>query len=260
MEVSKEGKICIAPHQGLGDLILCIGMFRYLASKHSELRIIVTSKNRLELERILGPSSSITYTSLPTLPRRRPWSFLETFLVWVALGWAQVSGFKRVALGYIGKDFFSPGSKMRFDENFYSQASVPFEARWSFFRIDRDKSREDNLFNILNPTGQEFVFLHEDQARGFKIDRGMIPKNKRVIEPLPPGGGLKIADYVKVLEQASEIHVIESSFAALIESLDLKTIKFAHRYARPEASNDPLHEFTYRSNWKVIINPRDSSY
>lgn len=258
MEVSKKGKICIAPHQGLGDLILCIGMFRYLASKHSELRIIVTSKNRLELERILGPSSSITYTSLPTLPRRRPWSFIEIFLVWVALGWSQVCGFRKVALGYIGKDFFSLDSIMRFDENFYSQASVPFEARWSFFSIYRDKSREDNLLKLLNPTGQEFVFLHEDQARGFKIDRGMIPKNKMVIEPLPPGRGLMIADYVKLLECASEIHVIESSFAALIESLNLKTIKFAHRYARPEASNDPLHEFTYRSEWKVILHSKES--
>ena len=58
-------------------------------------------------------------------------------------------------------------------------------------------------------------------------------------------------DYLKIIENASEIHCIESSFAALIESLEYSIPKYAHRYARPEAKNDFRHEFTYRSNWHV---------
>jgi hypothetical protein len=258
MEVLNK-KICIAPHQGLGDILLCIGMFRYLASNHKELRIIVTLKNRVELERILGPHPSITYTCLPTVPRRRPWSFLELLLVWAALNWLQFCGFKKIALGYLGRNFLDPGSTIRFDENFYSQAAVPFETRWTYFKVERNEAREDYVYDMLNPSGQEYVFLHEDRERGFVIDRGIVPQEKKIIEPLPPEKGLAIADYVKLLVRASEIHVIESSFAALIEGLDVQAPKFAHRYARPEASNDPLHEFTYRTDWNVAIKPSDST-
>jgi hypothetical protein len=58
-------------------------------------------------------------------------------------------------------------------------------------------------------------------------------------------------NYGYVLENAAEIHCIESSFAALIEILDIRVPKYVHRYARPEAANDFHHEFTYKSTWNI---------
>jgi hypothetical protein len=58
---------------------------------------------------------------------------------------------------------------------------------------------------------------------------------------------------VMIIENAEEIHCIESSFSAYIDNLMLGNLKFAHRYARPEARDDFKHEFTYKAYWKILL-------
>ena len=63
-----------------------------------------------------------------------------------------------------------------------------------------------------------------------------------------------LVDYTKIIENAKEIHVIESSFAAYIESLPLDIPLYAHRYSRGHALNDFRHEFTYKKPWVIFLN------
>jgi hypothetical protein len=61
-------------------------------------------------------------------------------------------------------------------------------------------------------------------------------------------------DYRKILQNASEVHVIESSFAAYIDTLpESNSRKFAHRYPRPEAKTDYRHEFSYKNTWEILL-------
>jgi hypothetical protein len=62
-----------------------------------------------------------------------------------------------------------------------------------------------------------------------------------------------LVDYTKVIESATEIHVIESSFAAYVETLSVEMPLYAHRYSRGHALNDFRHEFTYRKPWVILL-------
>ena len=77
--------------------------------------------------------------------------------------------------------------------------------------------------------------------------------NFDIIEPLSNKSKFTVFNYIKILESAEQIHCIESSFAALIESIEIKANLFAHRYARPEAKNDYKHEFTYKKDWQILL-------
>ena len=95
--------------------------------------------------------------------------------------------------------------------------------------------------------------MHDDSTRGFKLRESSLPKNIRVVKPIPElASKYTIFDYLKVIENAKEIHCMESSFAAMIESFQIKVPKFAHRYARPEAKTNVVFEFTYKSQWTVL--------
>jgi hypothetical protein len=60
-------------------------------------------------------------------------------------------------------------------------------------------------------------------------------------------------DYRLIIENALEIHCIESSFSVFVDNLLLDNLKVAHRYARPEARDDFKHEFTYMAQWKILL-------
>jgi hypothetical protein len=248
-EKKKSG--CVIPHQGLGDIMLCVGAFRQLSSRFHVLKIVVSEKNRVELTPFLSDLDNVKFLRLPSFPKAHVFRYVPQIWAEIFFFVHRLAGYVCIGLGGLGKNFLSPTSEIRFDENFYRQAEVDFRHRWSSFEFIRDLEAEARLSERLKLDGSPYVFLHEDASRGFTINRAKIDKNIRIIEPLNPSHGYRIVDYVSVILAAHEIHTIESSFAALIEGLEETPTKHAHRYARPEALRDWRHEFTYKSPWTI---------
>ena len=78
----------------------------------------------------------------------------------------QNTGYEILSLGDFGENFLTSGN-IRFDENFYLQAGIPFVLRWSNFSFERDKNREAELFNELGCGESDYIFLHEDTSRDY---------------------------------------------------------------------------------------------
>lgn len=234
--------VLINPHQGLGDHLVCVGIYQEYARKYAKVFITVSRKYLSELTSILGDVNNITLVALPTNHLSGGTRFTQRL--------ARLLKIRVVGLGGYGADFLK--SEMRFDQNFYYQAEVDFECRWSSFSSHRNIMKEEQLFRYLNCNDMPYIFVHEDKFRGFTINRNLLPKNLRIVQPQTHLKGYSLIDYRKVIEGASEIHVIESSFAAYIESLVIPVPLFAHRYARPETYKDCRHEFTYKKDWKIF--------
>jgi hypothetical protein len=166
-------------------------------------------------------------------------------------------GYESLNLGSFSSNFLTSGD-LKFDEEFYRQAGLPFESRWTAGRVSRNLKREQELFDYFRAGAEPYVFLHEDKNRDYRIDRGYLPKATRVIQPLTElMNRYCISDYLQIIEKADEIHCIESSFCALIETYMLDIPKFAHRYSRPEAQGSRQLEFTYKSKWIVLDRPQE---
>jgi hypothetical protein len=239
--MDKKG-IYILPHPGLGDHILCAGIYREYSSKYFHCVVPVVTRYREEVRAMLKDVSNIQVISygseLQLLAHR---DFLRK------------CGYDVLNLGSYGSDWFNDETR-RLDANYYDQAGLSLDCRWNSFRYVRNKAREHELFNMLQCDGGEYIFVHDDARRNFNIDQSKLPTGVRIVRPdLKFANSYRIFDYLKIIENATEIHCIESSFCALIESLEIPLPKFAHRYARPEAKADRRLEFTYRSEWEVLL-------
>jgi hypothetical protein len=234
--------VYVMNHLGLGDHIICLGLYRELAKTNQNLVIPVRGHNYESLKGLLGDKLNIRLLSFPKSSAEESMSVLSKLL--------SKTGIKELRLGHWGANFAQVG--YRFDRSFYSQAQIPFEYRWKSFEYPRNYSEEKALFESYRVEPGKYVFLHEDQSRGFVINRNLLKSDLKVVEPRYGKLRIPIQSYRLLMENAAENHLIESSFAAFCESIEIRGSRTAHRYARPEALRNPFHEFTYLRDWNVL--------
>lgn len=224
---------------GLGDHILCKGIYKGISIQSRVVMIVVKLSNLKSLKQLLGDLENVYAIPLPSSVADRAQRILSRI--------AALLGFQVKSIGVFGKRL---SKTTRFDEEMYLQAGVPFSQRSEGFSIVRNAAREEELFQLLGCQGAQYVFLHEDMSRGYKVDRKILPTGVMIIEAAVIGD-FTIFDYIKVLENALEIHVIQSSFAALADCMLLEQKKVAHLYARPDSSK-PEFEMSFLGEWELL--------
>jgi len=117
---------------------------------------------------------------------------------------------------------------INFERNFYLQHNLDYEKKWKDFNILRNTEIENIFFDSLY-INDKYIFVHDDER--FSINTDLLPKNIRIIRA-ERGMTDNIFEYCKVIEEAEEVHCIESSFAFLIDNLGLNKNFIIHRYAR----------------------------
>ena len=159
------------------------------------------------------------------------------------------------------KEFYKPGNGHIFTDDFifydgflnpgsnpvmlnkYIEAKVDHRDWADYVIFKRNKKKEDNLFyNILGlKDGEEFVFVN----RNYQMRPNLLFYPRISIDPNNYGGkrviemnivdGYSLFDWSKVIERASEIHMIETSFNYIMEGPQLRETvskKSLHLYSR----------------------------
>ena len=230
--------LCIHHHLGLGDHFDVNGMVRQFLETpfdHEEVHVFSKSNYYEMIEYMYRDDDRIIVTEIDKdkdedaqvreyLERTHPTKFLR--------------------VGFENYPFLQEN---KLDKNcwefFYEQISFDKNIRTDSFYCDRNPEEERRLLNKLNPEGKPFVFLHDDPERGFEIDRSKIDTDLLIIEN---DTSENIFYFLKVLEQAQEIHCMESSFKSLID-LYATTDKIYYHDFR----NQPLGHYTNKK-WDIV--------
>ena len=119
----------------------------------------------------------------------------------------------------------------------YENFDIPFKMRYLDFHFPKNVPGEDELFDRLTEGAKEYVLVHRfasDHPDGIPIDI----TNFRAVKGLPDikiieireGQTTNMLQYKKLIEHASEIHCIPSSFFNLVDSMVTKipAIPFFH--------------------------------
>jgi hypothetical protein len=160
-------------------------------------------------------------------------------------------GHNVVTLGHYGKGFMKDAST--FDESFYNQAEVDYQARWDNFYYPPDKEREALAYSEFCKRigSDEYIFVHDDETRDLKINENNLPDLPAVRPDHKFGTAGKISffDYGLLLRNATEIHCMDSSFALFADHLDTSDVKrkVIHRYLRRENLNP-----RYKDDWEIM--------
>jgi hypothetical protein len=237
-----NGPVLVLAHQGLGDHLVCNGLYRTLLDNYSFCVLPVVRRYYKEISIMFEDESRMRIYPVPNLYWQNYFHKLEQVFE---------KNYNIVKLGSFGDDFMA-NPNLRLDASFYQQANVDLENRWSRFYFPREIEKEKTLLAKLTSPGDPYIFLHEDTSRNFTIDRNLIVTDLPIVTPDSESSFL-LTNYAAVIENATEVHCIESSFSALVESLNPQGKKFAHRYARPEAKNDYRYEYTYKADWSVLL-------
>jgi len=222
-------KNIIYHHLGLGDHIICHGIVREYAQRYGELGLFCKSCN---YDSVKAMYSDIPVTIIKVADDYTARAFMKSF-----------TQFTFHSIGF--KDL---NDTEQFDYQFYKLAGVPFEYRHTKFLIPSNTDKEDELVKIKGKK-EPFALVHDDLRRNYLIDRNKINLPCVNVEKIP---GFELSNYIGLIKQASEIHVIDSSFMFMVDYLNLDLSGkglFIHRYARP--NQDWLLPSLVK-NWNII--------
>jgi len=239
-------KIFFIPHLGLGDHFTCNGMLRELY-KDCDLMVMPVKENNIKTVRrmfsdlknlhLMPVEGSMDYEDQQHISDVK--QFRDFF---------KCRNYEIKAVG-IFADSFICGNK-KYDEVFYDQVGINFKKRWDSFYYPRDLEKEMKLFTECfdDLKEEEYIFLHDDPVRGRVIKKEYLPKGVKIVTPHQKFWDADILDYRHLIENALEIHCVNSSFADLMDSFDLSNVKrlCIHEYARQD---DPVN---YKHNFEII--------
>lgn len=140
----------------------------------------------------------------------------------------------------VGHEFYKHDDSKNCWEIFYEQLNLPLNVKFDDFYIESDTEEEDRVFNKLNPSGEDFIFVHDESSEG-KVDlnhrNDMIVVGNDVTE--------NVFHFRKLIKEAKEIHLIESSFKSIVEHFPTEGDLFFHDFG-----GHPLGKT--KKNWEVI--------
>lgn len=212
-----EKTLFIRWHLGLGDAIICNGLIRELAKRHNLIHV---------------PAKPDKFASVFWM-----FSDLPNVIVICVDDDADMNATAKTKLNQ-GLGLWSQRGILdwqHWDKQFYEDVGVPFDARWNSFYVPPCKT-------LPYPSG-EYAFVHEEPGRGMAIQQ--FPKMAIYAPPHPPHIFWNLA----ALQHATEIHVVNSCFLNLAESVPTAARRLVvHNYARKDRAGLP----TLRKNWEVL--------
>ena len=236
-------KLQVLQHLAMGDHVLCNGLVRNLLKSYEEIELF---------------ARNTYFEAVCWMYRDEPRISVSKVLDANVARSQFDEGVQQLVVGF--ENLVMDGC--HFDEALYRSASIDFSHRWDSFYYERDLVREQKLYDHYGVGENEYIIVHEDKVRNFIIDRTTLRNDKKIISVLPMrdqnGGYYSIFDYLMLLENASEIHCIDSAFRCLIESMEVFLTKklYFHPYAR---DNTEEYNISERMNW-IRIEPSQGYY
>lgn len=214
-------------HLGLGDHFVCNGLVNHLAEQYDTIYV---------------PSKRQYYETVRCLYSDEP--KIRVFIV--DDEFRDVEHLRRAVNCPILRVGFERCDRRRFDVSFYDQLRISFELRYAKFRLPRQLPQEDDVYAALAPNG-DYCLVHNEGSRGtytlkVNTDLPVVYITKERVRQGEPFRNL--LNYRKLIENAAEIHCINSSVIHLVDSLDPRASLFFHPV--------PKVNFSIRERWTTV--------
>ena len=248
-------------HLGLGDMIHCNGMVRRLLKSGEFDKVYVFCKkchsksvdwmyrddDRIEL--IIIDESGDERQQVDNILSKRILGTDNKFL-------------------RVGHEFYKEHGNeigpMPCDMLFYEQIGLPYSVRFDDCYWERDLEEEERVYKKLVPEGTDYIFVHDDPNRtevsgGFVISEKTLDSDLHIIKN---DMSESIFHFGKMLENAKEVHCMESSIRCMIEFLKPKLIEnkvklYMHSFRGGPFYNDELDIWNGTNLPWTIVRPKE---
>jgi len=239
----KEGLLYF--HQGWTDIINCLSLINYYCKKYDIISLLIRSeaKEIIDFYTKNIKNIKIIYVPKPELDNINISKLKEDYNIQISDN-LFIGGHDNLR-NDIYKDKFNL-NPMFFVNSFYLNYNIPYITRINDFSFERDCEMEDKVYqDFIRENGNEYILYHE-VIKDYD-------KNKKIVNL--NGISTIFFDMIKVLENAIEIHLLDSIWGAFIYQLDAKYKLFENKkivlYAK-RGYSQMFNEPVKLKNWKII--------
>lgn len=245
--------ILLHHHLGLGDHLTCNGLVNYLSQEFNEICLPVKEKNYKTVEYLYKNNKKIKLFAIPTMnntPKlltNKDISKISNYENKIIENYAQKTNMQILKIGH--KEFNYP-----IPYSFYNQLNIPFGISKDYFQvnydIDKNIQLEKHLKNFYN-VKDNYILVHSESSKGkFPLRKlNNISNNEKIYFEKNSDIFNNIFYYLKVLKNAKEIHVINSSVFCLADRVETPNKLFFHNIHKQK---DITSKMSFLKDWEIV--------
>jgi hypothetical protein len=265
----------IIHHQGFGDLFTNNAICMYYAQMFKTLTVFASSESRLRVIQEMYKDVPNIMCKIPDITNKydgksaclncmtigNPFSCPRDNTKCLYVDYTNYNNFENIKIGcfndtvrweeFLSKEIIKGSS---FSHAFYDYHKIPLLFRTNSFYISREILSESENYNYVCSTiGSEYIVVHDDISRGYNIN--MINKNFPTY--YINGKSNNMINQISILENAKEIHFIDSSYSVLVYFLSFvnekikNKPKFLHLLNRNDRDTK-IYTNPTPENWSII--------
>jgi hypothetical protein len=238
-------KGCIYFHLGWTDIIICMGLVNYYKSLYDEIVVLMRSDAKQLLDFYIRSIPGVRAIYIDTDNGRYYGGFnFNSNLPIVEFNNNTIHIPPEYELLFHGAHDVHRKDKYRgydaqpahfkkpishFSQLFYEFYDINFVNRILFFNVERDLQLEEDTYNkFINTHGDKYVIYHDDQSNHMHGSHHVDTKinfnnvNPEYVYVNINKHSYTFFDYIKIFQNAQEIHLIDSIWACLFYQLDAK--------------------------------------
>lgn len=214
-------KGCLYFHQGWTDIINSLPLINYYSNKLEQLLLIIREDSKDIVDYYTNGIDNVNIMYIPKY-------VLDTNVIQL-----EDKSIDLLFHGYHDR-FRKEGDKfknkfgstdMYFAKGFYEFYDIPFIEKVNNFTLKRDIALEESKYqDFIAKNGTDYILYHDDQSTpggntGINLTELLKNNNNTInLNSITKN----VFDYVKVLENAKELHLVDSIWAATCYLLDSK--------------------------------------
>lgn len=217
-------EVIVYHHLGLGDHFICNGLVNLISENFSRVFLICKEGNFETVSCLYKDNPKVEVVSIKKEPQ-------DVELL------ARLNELKVIKIGFF--DF----SNKTFDKSFYSQFGVSFEQRYTNFKLPKTIENSNTVYDkLISQT--PYCLIHRVCSQEI-FDLEVNTELPKIF--IEPGVTNNLLDFIKVIQNASEIHCVDSSVYHLIDSIEVPGKLYFHDV---RSSSD--NKITVSDKWEKI--------
>tara|TARA_B100000123_G_C25673048_1_gene402881 strand:+ start:68 stop:808 length:741 start_codon:yes stop_codon:yes gene_type:complete len=229
----KDDRFLAYTHLGLGDHIVCNGLLNHFSESFSNIYLPVKSRDLDNINYLYKDNNKIKVFKIEH----------ETEVEDIN-NFAKKNNLTILKVGFKKR-------KPPFNLSFYEQFDLPYSHSLNKFKITRDEDKEASLFEHLKNTYDvegPYQVVHNQSSYG-KVDLQSNKDLPKIFIEKETDLHKNIFLYLKVIENAEEIHCLDSSFLHLVERVNTNADLFFHNIKKDGQKGAEVHLV---KNWRII--------
>ncbi len=214
-------KIILYHHTGLGDHFVCNGLVNFLSEKYDSIYLPCKETNFPTVNYLYSENEVVKVFKITQDEDISVYTFSTLISAPV------------IRVG------FENCNPSKWDRSFYEQLGIDFKFRYNLFNIPKK-----NPEIVLPVPNEKYILIHNKSSFG-EYDLRIESEYKKIyVEKVSDN----LLSYIDLIQNAQEIHCIDSSFCCLVDGLDIPNVNLVYHDIR----KTPNSSWNITEKWKTV--------